>query len=323
MSQNNSSILHLGIDVAKDSLEPDPLRLPKLGTVSNCPKGFKRLLKAFKSLVTSTQTLQVVMEATGGYEQGLVEALHDAGVLVSVVPAHRVRDHARSLGKFGKTDRIDATMISSFADSAKPRPTAAASATEKELSELCRRRVQLIDLRTQDGNRDRRHTLPLVIKAAKDLRTLLTAQIKAINKRIVAMRKEDPLFDAKVQALVAIEGVGVITAASVLAGLPELGTLSRGTTGALAGLAPYARDSGTYSGRRFIHGGRVQVRQAAYMAALTASRVNPFLAPFYQRLIKAGKPFKLAITAVMRRLLIFMNSTLSRLLLSPLVSSTT
>src|SRR5258708_4325348 len=103
MSQNNSSTLYLGIDVAKDSLEPDPLRLPKLGTRSNGPQGFKRLLKALQCLVTPTQTPQVVVEATGGYEQALVNALHQAGVLVSIMPAHRVRDHARSLGKFGKT----------------------------------------------------------------------------------------------------------------------------------------------------------------------------------------------------------------------------
>jgi transposase len=317
MSQNNSSTLYLGIDVAKDSLEPDPLRFPKPGTLSNCPKGFQRLIKALQSLVTPTQTPHLVVEATGGYEQGLVNALHQAGLLVSVMPAHRVRDHARSLGKFGKTDRIDATVISSYADSAKPKPTAAPSATEKELSELCRRRQQLIELRTQDGNRAHRHFLKLTLNGAKEIHKLFTAQVKAIDKRILALRKEDQVFNAKVEALAAIDGVGVTTAANALAAIPELGTLSRNATSALAGLAPYPRDSGNHSGRRFIHGGRVQARQAVYMAALSASRVNPILAPFYQRLIKAGKPFKLVITAVMRRLLIFMNSTLAKLLEEP------
>jgi transposase len=313
MSQNNSSILFLGLDVAKQSLEPDPLRFPKLGTLSNCPKGFRRLLKALQSLVPPSQTPQIVVEATGGYEQGLVNALHQAGVLVSVMPAHRVRDHARSLGKFGKTDRIDATMISSYADSAKPKPTLAPSATEKELSELCRRRQQLIELRTRDQNRDHRHFLKLTLKGAKDLKTLLTAQIKGIDRRIAALRKEDRVFNAKIEALAAIAGVGVTTAANALAAIPELGTLKRNAVSALAGLAPYPRDSGNHTGRRFIHGGRVQARQAVYMAALTASRVNPVLAPFYQHLVQAGKPFKLALTAVMRRLLIFMNSTLAKL----------
>jgi transposase len=317
MSQNNSSTLYLGLDVAKDSLEPDPLRLPKLGTLSNCPKGYQRLLKALQSLATPTQTPQVVVEATGGYEQGLRNALQQAGVLVSIVPAHRVRDHARSLGKFAKTDRIDATVISSYADSAQPRPTPAPSATEQELSELCRRRQQLIELRTRDQNRDHRHFLKLTLTGAKALKTLLTAQIKEIDCRVAALRKEDQAFNAKVQALAAIEGVGVITATTSLAALPELGTLSRNATSALAGLAPYPRDSGHHTGRRFIHGGRVQARQAIYMAALTAARVNPILAPFYQRLIKAGKPFKVAITALMRRLLIFMNSTLAKLAQPP------
>jgi transposase len=317
MSQNNSSTLYLGIDVAKDSSEPDPLRLPKLGTLSNCPKGFQRLLKALQSLVTPTQTPQVIVEATGGYEQALVNALHQAGMLVSVMPAHRVRDHARSLGKFGKTDRIDATVISSYADAAQPRPTAAPSATEQELSELCRRRQQLIELRTRDGNREHRHFLKLLLKGAKEIHKLLTAQIKAIDQRIAGLRQEDQVFNAKVEALAAIDGVGVTTAVAALAAIPELGTLSRNATSALAGLAPYPRDSGHHAGRRFIHGGRVQARQAVYMAALSASRVNPVLAPFYQRLLQAGKPFKLAITAVMRRLLIYMNSTLAKLAQTP------
>jgi len=313
MSQNNPSTLYLGIDVAKDSLEPDPLRLPKLGTLPNSPQGFRRLLKTLQALATPTQTPHIVLEATGGYEQGLVNALHQAGCLVSVMPAQRVRDHARSLGRFAKTDRIDATIISSYADSAKPRPTAVPSATEQELSELCRRRQQLIELRTRDGNRDHRHFLKLTLQGAKELRALLTAQIKAIDRRIAILRKNDQAFNAKVQALAAIEGVGVTTAANTLAALPELGSISRQAVAALAGLAPYSWDSGASSGRRFIGGGRGQARQAIYMAALTASRINPVLAPFYQRLIQAGKPFKLAITAVMRRLLIFMNLTLARL----------
>jgi transposase len=265
----------------------------------------------------------VVLEATGGYEQGLTNALHEAGVLVSVVPAHRVRHHARSLGQLGKTDRLDATAISAYADSAKPRPTAPPSATEKELTELCRRRQQLIGLRTQDQNRDHRHSLPLTLQGARDLHKLLTAQIKEIDQRIARLRKEDQIFNAKVEALAAIEGVGVTTAANTLAALPELGTLQRRATSALAGLAPYPQDSGSQSMRRFIHGGRVQARQALYMAALSASRVNPILAPFYQRLIKAGKPFKVAITAVMRRLLIFMNMTLAKLAQRPPASALT
>jgi transposase len=314
MSQNNSSTLYLGIDVAKDSLEPDPLRLPKLGTLPNCPQGLRRLLKALKLLLTPTQTPHVVLEATGGYEQALVEALHTAGVRVSVMPAHRIRDHARSLGQFAKTDRIDAAIISSYADSARPLPDKAPTATEKELRELCRRRQQLIELRTRDQNRDHRHSLPLLVKGASALRKLLSAQIKAIDQRLAELRREDQLFNAKVEALAAIDGVGVLTAVNALAAVPELGTLSRNATSALAGLAPYPRDSGTHSSRRFIHGGRVQARQAIYMAALCASRRNPVLAPLYQRLLHAGKPFKLAITAVMRRLLIYMNSTLAQLL---------
>ena len=317
MSQNNSSTLYLGIDVAKDSLETDPRRLPKLGTVSNCPKGWRRLLKALQPLLTPTQTPHVVLEATGGYEQALAEALHEAGILVSVVPAQRVRDYARSLGQFAKTDRLDATVISAYATAVQPRPDQPPTPTQKELSALCRRRQQLIELRTQDKNREHRHSLPLLTKGATALHKLLTAQIKAIDQRLAALRREDQLFNAKVEALAAIEGVGVVTAANTLAALPELGTLSRNAASALAGLAPYPSDSGNRSGRRFIRGGRVQVRQALYMAALSAARMNPVLQPFYQRLTDAGKPFKLALTAVMRRLLIFMNSTLAKLLQPP------
>jgi transposase len=313
MSQNNSSTIYLGIDVAKLSLEVDPRRLPQFGTLSNDLKGFRRLLKALQALHTSSQIPHVVLEATGGYEQGLVHALHAADLPVSVVPAHRVRDHARSLGQWAKTDHIDAAMISSYAEVARPRPDQVPTPTEKELSELCRRRQQLIELRTREKNRAPHHASRLVQKAARDLHQLLSAQIRQIEKRLAALRQEDAGLEAKVQALVAIDGVGVTTAVQTLAALPELGRLPRNALSALAGLAPFPRDSGHYRGRRFIRGGRVQARQALYMAALTASRMNPFLAPFFQRLIHAGKPFKLAITAVMRRLLIFMNSTLAKL----------
>ena len=221
------------------------------------------------------------------------------------------------LGQDAKTDPIDAAILSAYGQSAHPTPTPALSATERQVRALTRRRRQLLQMQTQELNRDlEAATSATVRKGAAKLRALLHKQIAEIDRALLDLEKGDALFQAKITALRTIQGVGRTTATATLAALPELGTLNRAEAGSLAGLAPKNRDSGLSTGRRFIRGGRSEARQALYMAAVSAARCNPVLRPFYQRLRQNGKAAKLALTAVMRRLLIHMNS-----ILKPLVSS--
>jgi len=318
MSQNNTStLIYLGFDVAKDSLEADPTRLKALGAVDNNPRGHQKLIRAIlKAAGLANATPHVVVEATGGYERGFVSALLESDIRVSVVMAGRVRSFANAKGLLSKTDKIDAALISRYAESCQPKPKSPPSKSEVELSELCRRRHLLIAARTVQKNQRPALQLPELKMAADELIKLLDAQIKQIDLALEKLRAQDPLHAAKMHVLCAIDGVGSTSAAHTLAAMPELGTLSRNEASALAGLAPYNRDSGKHQGRRFICGGRLLVRQALYMAALSASRCNPVLAPLYQRLIHNGKAHKVAITALMRRLLIYMNCQIATLLRS-------
>jgi transposase len=315
MSQNNSQVLHLGCDVAKASLAFDPALLPKLRLVGNDAKGHQQFLKALLALAAKEgRTPHVILEATGGYEQAVVKALHAAGVRVSVVMPKRVHHHAQSRGVQAKTDPIDAGKLSAFGRDVQPAPTPPLTATEEELRELSRRRRQLVRLRNQETNRQEISLGKVVTRSVKSVVSHLAKEIKTIDHALAALRRKDAVYDAKMTVLCAIQGVGETTAAATLAALPELGTTSRQGIASLAGLAPKNRDSGTKKGRAFIIGGRVEARCALYMAAVSAARCNHVLRPYYQRLIAAGKPAKLALTAVMRRLLIHMNSQVKTLL---------
>jgi transposase len=315
MSQNCTSILYLGCDVAKHTLALDPALLPKLPAVANTAAGHQQILRALRALAAKRgQTPHLVVEATGGYEQALVEAAWTAGIRVSVVMAKRVRHHAWAHGQYAKTDPIDAGMISTFARQIEPPPTAPLTPTQRQIRALCRRRRQLVMLRTQELNRQELDLDPRVQRSLERVIKALTREIEKMEAALKALRKQDADFAAKVAQLTQIEGVGEITAVATLAALPELGTLDRRSVCGLAGLAPIARDSGTHRGRRYLQGGRAEVRATLYMAAVSAARHNPVLAPVYERLIAARKPAKVALVAIMRRLLCYMNSLLAKLL---------
>lgn len=321
MSQNNlTHIIYIGIDIAKLSLEADPAYFKGSGAFANDPKDHQKIIKTLRALQKKSGIPHVVLEATGGYEQGLVDALHRAEIRVSVVVPHRVRCHARSLGQDAKTDRIDAGVLSSFGKSTAPQPTPPPTRTERELRELCRRRNEITDLRTQELNRKESYQFVAMQKTSAQTISLFTRQIATIDKAIVALRKNDVLLQAKMTRLCKIQGVGAITAAATLAALPELGTLSREKISALAGLAPKNNDSGPFKGRRYIQGGRAQARRALYMAAVSAARCNPVLQPLYARLIRNHKNAKVALVAVMRRLLVHMNSQMKSLLQEQTIS---
>jgi transposase len=304
MSQNNTVILYVGLDVAKLSLE---LHLAgRFHSLANTPKGHVQLLK----LLRPHTGAYVVCEATGGYEQPVVRALQAADIPVSIIEAARVRYYARAQGQRAKTDPIDAAVLTAYGHAFKPLATLATSPQQQRLADLSQRRRQLIHTRTAEHNRAEHYTDPLCVRQARQLHKTLDKQIEQCDQGITTLIAEDAVLAHKANRLEAIAGVGPVVAATVLAELPELGTLNPQTAAALAGVAPYNRDSGVQKGVRHISGGRRTVRCALYMATLSAVRHDRILKAFYIRLLAAGKKPLVAMTACMRKLIVLMNHIL-------------
>ena len=296
--------IYAGLDIAKLNLQ---LHLAgRFHDRPNTAVGRRQLLK----LLAARPGVHVVCEATGGYERDLVAELHRAAITVSVLNPSRVRHFARAQGQRAKTDRIDAAVLSDYGQAFQPKATPARSEVEQQLTELVRRRLQLLEMLVAQRQQAERLCLPSLRRQAKSLVRRLESDVDQIEAQLQELRRQATSLDARVQKLEAITGVGTITALGVLAELPELGTLNRPQAAALAGLAPHPRQSGQWQGRRMIGGGRALVRRALYMAALVAARSNPILKAFYQRLRLAGKPAKVALTAVMRKLVVLMNHIL-------------
>jgi transposase len=296
--------IHAGLDIAKLNLQ---LHLAgRFYDLPNTAAGHRRLHK----LLAAQPGTHVVCEATGGYERDVVAALHAARIPVSVLNPARVRHFARALGQRAKTDPIDAALLSAYGQKLQPKPTAPRTGSEQQLTELVRRRGQIVDFLVAQRLQLEHLTLPGLRRQAQSLVRRLEGDIAQIEAQLKVLRTQVPTLDQRAQKLEAITGMGTITALGVLAELPELGTLSRRQAAALAGLAPHPRQSGQWQGRRTIGGGRPAVRRALYMAALVAARANKVLKPFYQRLRASGKPAKVALTAVMRKLVVLMNLTL-------------
>ena len=296
--------IHAGLDIAKLNLQ---LHLAgRIHDLPNTGAGHRRLLK----LLAAQPGVHVVCEATGGYERDVVAALHAAHVPVSVLNPARVRNFARAQGQRAKTDPIDAAVLTAYGQALQPKPTALRTELEVQLAELVRRRVQVLEILVAQRQQAERLTLPALRRQAQSLVRRLERDLEQIAEQLKALRTQSATLDERVQKLEAITGVGTITALGVLAELPELGTLNRRQAAALAGLAPHPRESGQWHGRRSIGGGRAPVRRALYMAALVAAHSNRQLKEFYQRLRAAGKPAKVALTAVMRKLIVLMNQVL-------------
>jgi transposase len=305
MSPNNHlPILHVGIDVAKLSLQLD---LAGRGhTLANDAKGHAQLL----NLLRSQPAVQVVCEATGGYERPMVRVLQAAQIPVSIVEAGRVRHFARAKGLRAKTDPIDAVVLSQYGRAFHPLPTPVPTAAQSRLSQLAQRRRQLLDTLLAETNRAAHYTDKLLLRQSRQLLRLLEKQMAACELDITRLIAADENLKARAQRLDAIPGVGAITAATVLAELPELGRISDQATAALVGVAPYNRDSGNQTSPRQIAGGRKTIRCALYMATLSAVRFDPILKAFYLRLRQKGKQAKVALVACMRKLVILMNRLL-------------
>ena len=296
--------MYMGLDIAKLNLQ---LHLAgRIHDLPNTAAGHRRLCK----LLAAQPGGHVVCEATGGYEREVVAALHEAQVPVSVVNPARVRNFARAQGQRAKTDDIDAAVLTAYGQALQPKATVPRTEPEQQLTALIRRRAQLVDLLVSQRLQLSQLTLPVLRRQAQRLVRRLMQDIAEIAAQLKELRSQVATLQARAEKLEAITGVGAITALGVLAELPELGTLNRRQAAALAGLAPHPRDSGQWRGQRHIGGGRAPVRRALYMAALVAARSNHVLKVFYQRLRAAGKPAKVALTAVMRKLVVLMNHTL-------------
>lgn len=294
----------VGIDVSKSTLDVAVRGHATRRKFSYDTAGLQQLGELLKSVGLCF----VVVEATGGLEQRVAAELVEAGCTVAVVNPRQVRDFARSLNRLAKTDRIDAAVLAEFAERIRPRPTVLPSKTERELHELVTRRRQLVTLRTMESNRADTVTAKRSRSSIRRMIGTIDREIRVIEAAIGDLVRSDDDWRQKSEILESVPGVGDVTATSLIAELPELGHLNRQEISALVGLAPYNRDSGRFAGRRSIWGGRATVRAVLYMAALTARRFNPTIRAFALRLEQAGKPFKVIITACMRKLLTILNA---------------
>lgn len=299
-----TSRTYVGIDVAKRSLDVYLASEDRSFTVNNDTAGSRQLLKQ----LPAAGSCLVVIEATGGYQSRVVGVLVAAGHQVAVVNPRQVRDFARGLGILAKTDRLDARVIARFGAQTDPRPVEIGSEKQAELRELVTRRRQLVEWRTAEQNRLETTRTKVVRKNVRHLIEQLDKQIRQLEEAIGELLQNEPELASKAAILETVPGVGPVTVTSLLVDLPELGRLDRQQVAALVGVAPFNRDSGKFHGRRAIWGGRAAVRSVLYMAALTARRSNPFIREFAQRLEAAGKPFKVVLTACMRKLLVILNS---------------
>lgn len=294
---------YVGIDVSKDRL--DVAIIPSEETVS-IPYVDAEIVALIKRLKRLDATL-IVVEATGGYEMELVAALAAKALPVTVVNPRQVRDFARATGKLAKTDRIDAQVLAQFAEAVQPEVRQLKDDQARELDALILRRRQLIDMLVAEKNRLNRSDKSV----RKDIQahiTWLKKRLKDTDDHIDNFIKSSPLWRVTDELIQSIPGVGRVLSFTLLARLPELGRLDRRQIAMLVGVAPLNRDSGQYRGKRCIWGGRKDVRNVLHMTTLAAVQYNPVLADYYERLCKAGKPKKVALTATMRKLLVIINT---------------
>lgn len=299
-SASAGGVVYIGVDVCAEWLDIHGLKSKKIARLANTAAGHAKLITQLP------ETVHVVLEATGGYEHALWLALLRAGKVVSRVNPGRVRHFAKASMRLAKTDAIDAAVLSSFGETLKPKADTLPADWEMELADLVSRREQLVGMRAQQKTQLHQITRETLIAQARALIQTLGAQIKHLNGLIKAVM-ENEAARSKAARLQQMDGIAQVAASTLMAELPELGSLDNARISSLAGLAPHPHDSGPVRGQRHISGGRKKVRRVLYMAALRCIRVNAILKAFYQRMLSRGKPFKVAITAVMRKLLCVLN----------------
>lgn len=294
---------YVGIDVSKDRLDGAVLGEEQEWQVDNTPKGIACLVKQMADL----QPELIVVEATGGYQRAVVEALFWAGLAVAVVNPARVRHFARACGLLAKTDKLDAQVLAVFGQRVQPRRYVGKTEAEKQLSALLVRRKQVEEMLKAEQNR-LRTVSPSLRGSLERIIAILKEEKKRLDEEIRGLMKEQQAWQEQIEILDSAPGVGVVTTATLLADLPELGTMDRKKVAALVGVAPMNYDSGRKRGYRKTKGGRTDVRSVLYMATLVATRRNPVIRTQYQHLLKRGKLKKVALTACMRKFLTILNA---------------
>lgn len=298
--------ISVGIDVSKDRLDVHVLPQNEAFFVARNGAGLAELVERLRPLAPSL----VVLEATGGFESTTAAALAGARLPLAVVNPGQIRHYAQALGKRAKTDPIDAYVIARFAADVKPQARELPDELTQLLSDLVTRRRQIIEMMQAERQREKRVTLKRLKKSIARLIAALEKELSQIDLDIDDSVRGSPAWREKEDLLASVPGVGPVTARTLIAQMPELGMLDRKQIASLAGLAPYTRQSGTWKGKTMIGGGRKTVRSALFVAAMVASRHNPLLKAFYDRLLKARKPKILAIIAVARKLLTILNAIL-------------
>lgn len=295
--------MNVGIDVAKGTLDvaerPEDVRW----STTNDTAGIGALVARW----TKSCPVRIIVEATGGYEMRLVTALVEAALPVVVINPRQSRAFAKATGQLAKTDKIDAGTLAHFGEAMCPAVRPLPDAQTRALSALLARRRQLIDMRTAEGNRQKTAERPIEREINTHLRWL-DKRIDLIDHQLDKAIKASPIWRQKDTLLQSVPGVGPTVSRTLLADVPELGTLDHKKIAALVGVAPFNRDSGTFHGRRCIWGGRASVRTVLYMAVISATKHNPVIRAYHQRLMAAGKPFKVAQIACIRKLLVILNA---------------
>lgn len=296
----------LGVDVSKASLDMAWSRDDKVQRLANDKAGIEAVVAKAHQL----EVQRITVEASGGWQLPLVAALLHAGLPVVVVNPRQVREYARATGTLAKTDRIDARVLCAFTLAVQPPLRPLKDQQAEALSALLARRQQLLGMRTAEKNRLTLGATGLVRKNLKAHIKWLDRHLRDTDRELKQLIEASPAWQAKEDLLTSAPGIGNTTARVLIGQLPELGRLNHKQIAALAGLAPFNRDSGTLRGQRMIWGGRHEVRTALYMATVSAIRANPPIRDFYERLKSNGKPSKVALTACMRKLLVTLNAML-------------
>lgn len=301
---------YIGIDVSKATLDIDWLGSAQ--SVENNLSGISKLIERLKNLCTTNDLALVICEATGGYEQKIVQSCHQAMLPVHVAHANKVRYFAKSQGLLAKTDKLDARVLTSYGRLLKPTPDSLQlTDNTKKIGELLKRREQLQADKKRETNRLDKISNEFILDSINEHIKWLDKKIKETEGELAQLKKAEDVNDAH-DLLTSIPAIGTLSAHYLLSSLPEIGKLSHKAIASLVGVAPFNHDSGKGQGKRFIQGGRGRLRQVLYMASITAIRFNPDLKIFYTRLIAKGKPTKVAITAVIRKLLTMANSVMKR-----------
>ena len=303
----NAERPYVGIDVAKKHLDIAVQPDDKQWSVTNDEEGIGALVSGLSEIGPAL----IVLEATGGLELAVTAALAAAELPVVVINPRQVRDFARATGRLAKTDRLDAQVIARFGEAVKPTPRPLPDAETQALATRLARRRQVVEMLTAENNRLHAALPPLRKEISKHI-SWLEKSLKRLDSDLGDALRQSPLWREQDDLLRSVPGVGPVLSLTLLAELPELGTLDRRQIASLVGVAPLNRDSGTFRGQRTVWGGRPRVRATLYVGTLAATRFNPVIKAFYQRLRNAGKAKKLALIACMRKLLTILNSMLKR-----------